>query len=80
MANVWLKIKRVILVVVGLAFVLLSLGGLVGSLFYGAPTESVGTTIVCVLLLLIAGGLSGYMVWLGIRGSDEDVREVSLMP
>ncbi|NIT14716.1 MAG: hypothetical protein GTN99_10895 [Candidatus Dadabacteria bacterium] len=75
----WIKIKRIIIVIGGVITALLGLGGIIGIIFFGKPEmKSIYWYLVLGFFELLAGLIGLYLIKIGLFGSDKQVSDVSL--
>lgn len=74
----WIRLKRALLVLVGVLVVVLGSGGVVSALlgYYGSHLGVIAGVAACGVLL-VALGL--FLARIGLRGSDRDVSDTDLL-
>jgi hypothetical protein len=73
----WIKFKRIILIVIGAITVLLGAGTAVSAIF-GSFDESLGLTIGLAIGGSLAMVLGGFLLRIGTHGTDDDVSNTDL--
>jgi len=76
--TLWIKFKRILLILIGVLVVLLGAGAAVSALlgYYG---DHLGVILGGVVGGILLVALGGFLVRTGIRGSDRDVSDVDLI-